>query len=112
MALLAAPCVLAWGADVLNRKVVLPKLGTPQPTPFLTLAYGYLPLVWAATLAHYEEPLMAEGGRVVQVRVRLLLLLLLRVGRGSGEGGRRWSPGLGSRENPTKTLAFPHHSPS
>ena len=46
------------------------KVSWPQPAPFITLGYGYLPLVWGTTLAHYEEPLLAEGGRILQVTIR------------------------------------------
>jgi hypothetical protein len=35
--------------------------------PFLQLGYGYLPLVWAATLAHYEALLLREAGLALQV---------------------------------------------
>ncbi|MBD2257457.1 sigma 54-interacting transcriptional regulator [Pseudanabaena sp. FACHB-2040] len=38
-----------------------------KPRPFLTLAYGYLPLVWAANLAHYLRLGLDEGGRVLPV---------------------------------------------
>ena len=34
---------------------------------FLTLAYSYVPLVWAATLAHHCEALLTEAGLVLQV---------------------------------------------
>lgn len=37
------------------------------PPDFLNLSYGYLPLVWGATLAHYEAPFMEEAGRVLPV---------------------------------------------
>ncbi|GLI58961.1 hypothetical protein VaNZ11_000745 [Volvox africanus] len=39
----------------------------PVPAPFLTLSYGYLPLLWAATLSHYLRPLLAEGGRLLPI---------------------------------------------
>lgn len=35
--------------------------------PFLYLAYGYVPLVWAGTLAHYLEPLLGEAGKLLPV---------------------------------------------
>lgn len=38
-----------------------------KPRPFLTLAYGYLPLVWVANLAHYLRLGLAEGGRVLPI---------------------------------------------
>ena len=36
--------------------------------PFLGLAYGYMPLVWGATLAHYLPLLLTEVGRALPVR--------------------------------------------
>ncbi|KAG2445992.1 hypothetical protein HXX76_000595 [Chlamydomonas incerta] len=38
-----------------------------QPAPFVALAYGYLPLVWAATLAHYVPDLLGQGGHILQI---------------------------------------------
>ena len=38
-----------------------------QPHSFVKLAYGYLPLVWAANLAHYLRLGLLEGGRVLPV---------------------------------------------
>lgn len=35
--------------------------------PFLELAYGYMPLVWAGTLAHYLLPFLSEAGRILPV---------------------------------------------
>ena len=35
--------------------------------PFLELAYGYMPLVWAGTLAHYLLPFFSEAGRLLPV---------------------------------------------
>jgi transcriptional regulator with AAA-type ATPase domain/NAD-dependent dihydropyrimidine dehydrogenase PreA subunit len=40
--------------------------GLPQ-RPVVRLAYGYLPLVWAANLAHYLDLGLGEGGRVLPV---------------------------------------------
>ncbi len=40
---------------------------TAPPPKFLALSYGYLPLVWGATLAHYLKFLLSEGGRVLPV---------------------------------------------
>lgn len=108
---LAAPGVLAWGADAAWRAVgnaMQPAMALAAPStapiaadrtsseseavavmqraavgysaqqsgspvvapvkPFLELSYGYLPLVWAATLAHYEALLLMEAGRVLPVR--------------------------------------------
>jgi hypothetical protein len=35
--------------------------------PFKSLAYGYLPLVWGATLAFYLQSLLEEAGRILPV---------------------------------------------
>ncbi|MBE9112043.1 cyclic nucleotide-binding domain-containing protein [Nodosilinea sp. LEGE 07298] len=37
------------------------------PRPVIRLAYGYLPLVWAANLAHYLRLGLGEGGRILPV---------------------------------------------
>jgi hypothetical protein len=42
-------------------------LRRPKLRPFVELAYGYLPLVWAGTLAHHSKYFLEEGGHVVQV---------------------------------------------
>eukprot|EP00884_Botryococcus_braunii_P003593 jgi/Botrbrau1/13234/Bobra.0199s0007.1 len=63
--LLAVPGLLAWGTDAVGRLFPVQKADRPQP--FLTIAYGYLPLVWAATLAHYLENGMIEAGQVLRV---------------------------------------------
>ena len=71
LAVLSAPGVMAWAfdaaADVLGNAV-----GTsdkrPLSRPFLEAGYAYLPLVWAATLAHYLRPLLGDAGRILQVR--------------------------------------------
>ena len=41
--------------------------GTGAKRDFLTLAYGYLPLVLLASLAHYLLPGLSEAGRIVSV---------------------------------------------
>jgi len=66
LALMAVPAALAVGAHAAS-KVSAAQLGTRPPAPLLTLGYAYLPVVWAATLAHYEQGLMGEGGKVGQV---------------------------------------------
>jgi transcriptional regulator with AAA-type ATPase domain/NAD-dependent dihydropyrimidine dehydrogenase PreA subunit len=38
-----------------------------SPRPIVRLAYGYLPLVWAANLAHYLRLGLGEGGRVLPI---------------------------------------------
>ncbi len=40
---------------------------TPNPRSFTTLAYGYLPLVWGGTLAHYLRLGLNEAGQVLPV---------------------------------------------
>ncbi|HEY9736324.1 MAG TPA: sigma 54-interacting transcriptional regulator, partial [Trichocoleus sp.] len=55
---------------------------TLKPKPFVTLAYGYLPLVWAANLAHYLRLGLSEGGRVLPVSLATLGL--------SGSGWPIW----------------------
>ena len=37
----------------------------PPAQPFYKLAYGYLPLVWAGTLAYYLPLLLLEGGHIL-----------------------------------------------
>jgi hypothetical protein len=38
-----------------------------MPPAFLQLSYAYLPLLWGATLAHYTQPLLEEGGLILPV---------------------------------------------
>lgn len=40
---------------------------TKPIVPFLSLSYGYLPLVWAATLAHYLPNFLEEAGLILPV---------------------------------------------
>jgi hypothetical protein len=109
-AVLAAPGLVAWGADAAWRAVagalaparatlaiagaagaspdaaralsVLAAASTsyagaaagvpvvaPQK-PFLDLSYGFLPLTWAATLAHYLAPLLLEAGHALPIAAR------------------------------------------
>lgn len=42
--------------------------GSAAVQPFVEACYGYLPLVWAGTLAHYLESLLTEAGRILPVR--------------------------------------------
>jgi len=66
-----AIALLAYGAmRLLNRN--------PRPRPFVELAYGYLPLVLAANLAHYLQLGLTEMGRVIPVS-------LATVGMSGGE---------------------------
>jgi len=39
----------------------------PKPVALVKLAYGFLPLVWAANLAHYLRLGLFEGGRILPV---------------------------------------------
>lgn len=72
--LLILPGLLAWGVDAAGR--LIPVKEASRPRPFLTIAYGYMPLVWAATLAHYLDFGMTEAGQVLRVSPHLLLLQL------------------------------------
>ncbi|MFE4106477.1 sigma 54-interacting transcriptional regulator [Almyronema epifaneia] len=66
IAALGLPAVLPFVADRLMRLVF--KLTTRyQPKGFVSLAYGYLPLVLAANLAHYLNLGLGEGGQILSV---------------------------------------------
>ena len=88
LVVLAAPGALAWAADAAGRAVRRAAVAAAGPAsagaaptnaaasgsgpaPFASLAYGYLPLVWAATLAYYEAPLMTEGGALLRTAARM-----------------------------------------
>ena len=64
--ILGLPALLPLGAVGIYRGLrqlwSMPKL--PE---FVKLAYGYLPLVWAANLAHYLRLGLFEGGRIIPV---------------------------------------------
>ncbi|KXZ56033.1 hypothetical protein GPECTOR_2g1585 [Gonium pectorale] len=62
-AVAAAPAVATQAA---------PAAAGRPPAPFLTLAYGYLPLLWAATLSHYLRPLLAEAGQLLPISAAML----------------------------------------
>jgi hypothetical protein len=64
--LLSLPGVISYGVDSLNRFYHHTQQ-TIKPAPFLHLAYGYLPLVWSATLAHYLYLFLVEGGTLLPV---------------------------------------------
>ncbi|GAQ91111.1 hypothetical protein KFL_007280100 [Klebsormidium nitens] len=64
--LLSLPGVISYCVDALNR-LYHHTQRTLAPAPFLHLAYGYLPLVWSATLAHYLPLLLVEGGTLLPV---------------------------------------------
>ncbi len=64
--ILAAPGLVCWATDALGRAV--PTGRGPAPKPFEWIAYGYLPLVWAATFSHYLLYGLTEAGRILPVR--------------------------------------------
>ena len=56
------PLALHKGCQFLHR------LGSgPKPPAFVKVSYGFLPLVWAANLAHYLRLGLLEGGRIIPV---------------------------------------------
>lgn len=57
---------LIWLSDQLARTFD-PQTFNPKPRAFIELAYGYLPLVLAANLAHYLRLGLEEGGRLLPV---------------------------------------------
>jgi transcriptional regulator with AAA-type ATPase domain/NAD-dependent dihydropyrimidine dehydrogenase PreA subunit len=57
---------LMQGIYQLGRRVTLP-WQICKPLNFITLAYGYLPLVWGGSLAHYSRLGLQEGGRIIPV---------------------------------------------
>jgi transcriptional regulator with AAA-type ATPase domain/NAD-dependent dihydropyrimidine dehydrogenase PreA subunit len=64
--ILGLPAVLPLGAAGLGHMLQRVWPG-PKGTGFVRLAYGYLPLVWAANLAHYLRLGLQEGGRIIPV---------------------------------------------
>jgi len=56
----------------------------PLP-PFLELSYAYMPLTWAATLAHYEGQMLLELGRLLPVTAATF---------GAAEWGERFLPAV------------------
>jgi len=89
-ALLAAPGLLAWGADgavCAAAAAARAAAGAAAEAPpgwaeegadggraFVRLAYGWMPLVWAASLAHYMQLFGAEAGSVLPAAADLLHL--------------------------------------
>ncbi|MEM9005560.1 MAG: sigma 54-interacting transcriptional regulator, partial [Cyanobacteria bacterium P01_F01_bin.86] len=66
IALLSLPALLPLVAQAIL--LAIHKLGkTRKPRPFIELAYGYLPLVLLATLAHYLRLGLTEAGRILPV---------------------------------------------
>lgn len=64
LGVLALPALLPLAFEGLGRITQLGR-SAPSPRPFVKLAYGYLPLVWAANLAHYLRLGLFEGGRIL-----------------------------------------------
>jgi transcriptional regulator with AAA-type ATPase domain/NAD-dependent dihydropyrimidine dehydrogenase PreA subunit len=64
--ILALPALLPLALEGFNRLAqwVNPVIKSPS---FVKLAYGYLPLIWAANLAHYLRLGLLEGGRFLPV---------------------------------------------
>ncbi|MEW5308688.1 MAG: hypothetical protein WDW38_000627 [Sanguina aurantia] len=71
VALLTLPGALAVAADTAGSALATSRR-MPPPTRFLNLAYGYLPLTWAATLAFYLPSLLLEGGTILQVTANMV----------------------------------------
>lgn len=67
-ALLAAPGAIAWAVDA-GARALGPRLdaGYRPPPPFVRSAYAWLPLTWAAILAHYEDWGLTEAGQLLRV---------------------------------------------
>jgi len=67
--LLSLPGVAIWLSDVAFMKYValMGQTRKEAETPWVELAYGWLPAVWASTLAYYLPFLMQEGGNLLPV---------------------------------------------
>ena len=63
---LGLPLAFILMVDRLNRRLRQVWRG-PKLPEFVKLAYGFLPLVWSANLAHYLKLGLAEGGRIIPV---------------------------------------------
>ena len=53
--------------EPISAGMVSGKQGAQVGRPFMDVAYGYLPLVWAATLSHYLLMFLGEAGRILPV---------------------------------------------
>lgn len=62
LVVLALPAIVPFAAYSLIRFQQ-----SPKPRPFIELAYGYLPLVLGASLAHYLRLGLGEAGRILPV---------------------------------------------
>jgi transcriptional regulator with AAA-type ATPase domain/NAD-dependent dihydropyrimidine dehydrogenase PreA subunit len=73
LAALAIPAtipLLAYGGMQLVHRLIQilnSNIQNPKPRAFVELAYGYLPLVLTANLAHYLRLGLSEGGRILPV---------------------------------------------
>ena len=63
--MLAAPGALAWLIDRGARLGGAGDAWGKPRKPFLELAYGYLPLVWAGILSYYLFLMLGEGGHIL-----------------------------------------------
>lgn len=64
----AAMQMMAGGREALGTADCYLQASVAAEPTLLRLAYGYLPLVWAATLAYYMDMALTEGGRILPVR--------------------------------------------
>jgi hypothetical protein len=64
---LALAGAAAAGGRPASRAAVAAAGGGDDIVPFLSLCYGYLPLVWGATLSHYLPALLEEAGAILPV---------------------------------------------
>ncbi|KAG2494517.1 hypothetical protein HYH03_007284 [Edaphochlamys debaryana] len=58
--------------------------GGPSPPSFVELSYGYLPLVWAATLSYYLQHLLGEAGDILPITAAMI----------GWDDGVTWMPSL------------------
>ncbi|KAG2445993.1 hypothetical protein HXX76_000596 [Chlamydomonas incerta] len=65
----AAPHPLASMSGVLGSADLMQ---AAEPPPFVELAYGYLPLVWFATVSYYLPSLMGEAGQILPITAAFL----------------------------------------
>lgn len=61
--------MLEAAADAGMESAGQPRPERKQLRPFVELAYGYLPLVWAGTLAYYLDNALEEAGLILPVTV-------------------------------------------
>ena len=66
----SSPALQSHTSLPLSAGVVSGKQGAQVGRPFMEVAYGYLPLVWAATLSHYLLLFLGEAGRILPVCIR------------------------------------------